>query len=547
MTPFRTLLAVLSIFFLLGVLSIGFPEDGIRIGSHTLRFPSLKEKIEEAKAGNFQTGEENPEEQIQRMLAETRAREFAEYADSLAFYESFFQNGPTRFDFPNDDPSWFDRFFERISRNDSGEVVHIVHYGDSQLEGDRITATFREFMQTLFGGSGPGMVPPLADIPSFAFNSHSTGSLSRHRIFGPAEEHAKGNGYGPLAQVTDLNGSATFTFKKSPHQKKFPNAGKFRKIRLLAGKANLKTKLVYKATVTDTVPGDSLPEIGTRVQKFLAADPKIENYPRLSVYTWELQHETESVTLNVSGKAPLYTIVLDGASGVSVDNVAMRGSSGTVFTKMDNDLLGASLEAVNAKLILMEYGGNLVPSVTRANLDWVEKTLERQIKAVQKAVPDADILFIGPADMSKKINGKWTSFPNLEMTVEKIREVALKNGCAYWDMYRVMGGKDAMASWVRQKPPLGGPDHIHFTRAGAAHIGELLYNAVKLHYDYYTFRKSHAIDSEKLFRIHSFRDSSKNMSDTLVAANDTLVLTPISEFSREPSNDTSDARQGDAR
>lgn len=549
MTPFRTLLSVLSIFVLLGALSLGFPEDGIRIGGFTLQFPSLKEKIAEAKAENSPSEAENPEEQIQRMLAETRARKFAEYADSLAFYESFFRNGPTRFDFPNGDPSWFDRFFDRVSRaKDSGETVHIVHYGDSQLEGDRITATFREFMQALFGGSGPGMVPPLADIPSFVFNGHSTGNLSRHRIFGPAEEHAKGNAYGPLAQVTDLNGSATFTFKKSLHQKNFPNAGKFRKIRLLAGKANLKTKLIYKAAVTDTVPGDSLPEFRTRIQKFLAADPKIKNYPRLSVYTWDLQHETEAVTLHISGKAPLYTIVLDGASGVNVDNVAMRGSSGTVFTKMDNALLGASLEAVNAKLILMEYGGNLVPSVTRANLDWVERTLERQIRAVQKAAPDADILFIGPADMAKKINGKWTSFPNLEMTVEKIREVALKNGCAYWDMYRVMGGKDAMASWVKQKPPLGGPDHIHFTRAGAAHIGELLYNAVKLHYDYYAFRKSHEIDSEKLFRIHSFRDSAQNSADTLVAANDTLVLTPISEDLHElPAKDSADAPQGESR
>ncbi len=530
MTPFRTLLLILSVFALLGFFSLVFPAGGISIGTVTLRFPSLREKLEDAKANLSDASKPDPEAQIQKMLAETRARRFAEYADSLAFYENFFKSGPTRFDFPQNDPSWFDRFFDRVLQaKDSEEVVHIVHYGDSQLEGDRITATFREAIQALFGGSGPGMVPPLADIPSFVFNGHSTGNLSRHRIFGPAAEHAPNNRYGPLAQTTDLNGSATFSFKKSLRQKKFPNAGKFRKIRILASKANLKTRLVYKATVVDTILDDSIPKYRTRLQKFLATDPKIETYPNLSVYTWNLLHETESITLTVSGRASLYTIVLDGASGVGIDNVAMRGSSGTIFTKMDNGLLGASLKAINTKLILMEYGGNLVPSVTRANLGWVERTLERQILALQKAVPDADILFIGPADMSKKVNGKWTSYPNLEMTVEKIREVALKNGCAYWDMYRVMGGKNAMVSWVKEKPPLGGPDYIHFTRAGASRIGELLYNAVKIHYDYYNFRRSHKIDSEKLFEIHSFRDSAEGKADTLIAKNDTLVLRPISD------------------
>lgn len=530
MTPFRTLLLILSVFALLGFFSLVFPAGGISIGTVTLRFPSLREKLEDAKANLSDASKPDPEAQIQKMLAETRARRFAEYADSLAFYENFFKSGPTRFDFPQNDPSWFDRFFDRVLQaKDSEEVVHIVHYGDSQLEGDRITATFREAIQALFGGSGPGMVPPLADIPSFVFNGHSTGNLSRHRIFGPAAEHAPNNRYGPLAQTTDLNGSATFSFKKSLRQKNFPNAGKFRKIRILASKANLKTRLVYKATVVDTILDDSIPKYRTRLQKFLATDPKIETYPNLSVYTWNLLHETESITLTVSGRASLYTIVLDGASGVGIDNVAMRGSSGTIFTKMDNGLLGASLKAINTKLILMEYGGNLVPSVTRANLGWVERTLERQILALQKAVPDADILFIGPADMSKKVNGKWTSYPNLEMTVEKIREVALKNGCAYWDMYRVMGGKNAMVSWVKEKPPLGGPDYIHFTRAGASRIGELLYNAVKIHYDYYNFRRSHKIDSEKLFEIHSFRDSAEGKADTLIAKNDTLVLRPISD------------------
>lgn len=531
MTPFRTFLAILGIFLLLGALSIAFPADGISLGSFTLRFPSILEKFDEEIASSEDSLKPDPEAQIAEMLAETRAKELAEYADTLEFYESFFREGQTRFDFPDDDPTWFDEFFALAeAAKDSGDVVRIVHYGDSQLEGDRITSTLREFLQQLFGGTGPGMVPPLADIPSFVFNSHSVGNLSRHRIFGPAEEHAHHNRYGPLAQVTDLRGKATFTFKKSLRQKQFPTAGKFQKIQLLADKPSLKTRLVYTATVTDTILNDSLPpELRERKQKFLAADPNIDTLPGLSVYSWELQHETESLTLSVSGHAGLFSILLDGNSGVAVDNVAMRGSSGTVFAKMDNALLGASLNAIHTKLVILEYGGNLVPSVTKSNLDWVDKILEKQIQAIQSAVPNAKILFIGPADMSKKIGGKWRSYPSLEMTIEKIREVALRNGCAYWDMYRVMGGEESMIAWVKEKPPLGGPDYIHFTRAGAARIGELLFNSIKLHYGHYQFRKLHGIDKGKLADIHTFADSVR-AADTLISQSDTLFLQPIEGF-----------------
>lgn len=534
MSPFRTLFAILAVFALLGLISLFFPSNGISVGSLTLRFPSLIENLpQNPQEDSLQV---DPEEQIRQMLAETRARKFAEYADSLAFYEDFFNNGPTRFDFPDSNPGWFDRFFDRVSKaKDSGEVVRIVHYGDSQLEGDRITSSIRESAQTLWGGSGPGMLPPLADIPTFVIGSHSVGSLQRHRIFGPEKEHARHNKYGPLAQVTDLHGSATFSFKKSLHQKGFPQAGRFQKVRLLANKANLKTKLIYSAVVSDTIPQDTLPPlVREKKRKFQANDPEITTLPGMSVYTWNLQHETESLTLTVSGNAELYTIALDAESGIAVDNVAMRGSSGTIFTKMDNALLGTGLEAMNAKLILLEYGGNLVPSVNSSNLDWVERILEKQIQAIRKAAPDADILFIGPADMSKKINGKWTSFPSLKMTVEKIREIALKNGCAYWDMYRVMGGHNSMKSWVQQK--LGGPDYIHFTRNGAARMGELFYNAIKLHFDYYQFRKKHDIGNDQLKEIQQLKKETAK-ADTLIAQNDTLILTPIHQISTEDSLD----------
>ena len=43
----------------------------------------------------------------------------------------------------------------------AGGQVRIMYYGDSQIEGDRITARLREELTGLYGGSGPGLFLPL--------------------------------------------------------------------------------------------------------------------------------------------------------------------------------------------------------------------------------------------------------------------------------------------------------------------------------------------------------------------------------------------------
>jgi lysophospholipase L1-like esterase len=52
-------------------------------------------------------------------------------------------------------------------------------------------------------------------------------------------------------------------------------------------------------------------------------------------------------------------------------------------------------------------------------------------------------------------------------------------------MYAAMGGQGSMVQWVRQNPPLGNEDYIHFTRKGAARMGGMLYETLMLYYDYY--------------------------------------------------------------
>lgn len=524
MTPFKTLLSILSLFVLLGVIAVIYPEGGISIGDKTLRYPKLTDVFEkQAPSGDSlsdSTAAEDPEEAIREMMEATKRKEFAAYSDSLKFYEDFFKKGKTRFDLPNNDPTWFDRFFLHLELAElDSNVVHIVHYGDSQLEEDRISSAIREDLQEEFGGSGPGMMPAMMTVPSQTTSHASSGALTRYILFGPKEEEADHNRYGPLAQLAQLDGEAAITIQKRKDRKNnFSHVGGYKVIRLLTNKnARIKTKLNVNRTFVEVTGEDAEgnPIEKRRTKVVDAGEPKVDTYSKLKVYTWRLEDTTSVAKLYLSGYGEIYAIAADGPYGVAVDNVAMRGSSGTIFHRINSELLAESYKAMNARLIIMEYGGNLVPGTSSKNIDWTKKLITRQIQAIQKANPDADILFIGPADMARQKDGEWQTYAGLNMTIRALREVALDNGAAYWDMYRVMGGNGSMIKWVNKEPALGFTDHIHFTRRGAAYMGDLFCAALRMHYDYFKFRDRHNISDEKLKDIHDWK---KEMKDSVAKA-----------------------------
>lgn len=168
----------------------------------------------------------------------------------------------------------------------------------------------------------------------------------------------------------------------------------------------------------------------------------------------------------------------------------MRGCSGLIFTAMDADQLRQFYEEENVRLILLQFGGNSVPSLNGdKSISAYAASVRKQIRHLQDLAPQAKIIFIGPSDMSTTIAGKRQSYPRLGSIVDSLRASANACGAAYWDIYGVMGGEDSMLQWVSARPPLAGSDHIHFTLAGSQRVGEMFSDAFFLYYDYYLWRK----------------------------------------------------------
>ena len=155
----HTLLFVLSVFVLLGIGWFFFPAEGVAVGSYELRFPSYAE----ARQG------EREELDVDALLDEvSKSFEMSvseSLKDSLNFFRDYLTLNPNRIYLPNDDYTYFDSLFLLLENAQKDQKVYrVMHYGDSQIEMDRISSVFRQRLQELFGGSGPGMIPAIQRV-----------------------------------------------------------------------------------------------------------------------------------------------------------------------------------------------------------------------------------------------------------------------------------------------------------------------------------------------------------------------------------------------
>ncbi|MCK5170635.1 MAG: hypothetical protein KAQ75_12215, partial [Bacteroidales bacterium] len=194
----------------------------------------------------------------------------------------------------------------------------------------------------------------------------------------------------------------------------------------------------------------------------------------------------DEITISFKGddSPDIYGIALDDHSGVAVDNIPLRGSSGTDFTKTDLAFLRSMYQKLNTKLIILQFGVNLVPHIT-SDYSYYERQFYKQLKTLKGLRPDISIIVIGVSDMSRNNKGRFESYPNIENIREAQRNAAFKADCAFWDMYEAMGGKNSMPAWVNTSPALARTDFTHFTWKGSVVISKMFFEALMHDYNEY--------------------------------------------------------------
>ena len=455
----KILLFVFSVLAGLCIISIVMPEDGIKIGGVTLEYPSLTEVMSTERDT---TPELSPEELMEQRLSAIQGERVEEF-------RTFCKQNAARIYLPKDNEAYLDPLFDAMASAKSKQM-RIVHYGDSQLECDRISGDLRERFQAEFGGSGVGLVPALQTVATYSLaQSTSPSSLGHYLVYGPSDTRIQHSRYGVMGQMNRVTGGATITFRPRDKEK-YPHAGPITNIVVMAnGQGNM------KATVDSTTVELTGTKVNDHLSRFTATLPK--------------SSADATVSLRVNGTFDIYGIQLDSQKGVTIDNIPMRGCSGTIFCNIDSMSMAPFYKDENVKLIILQYGGNSVPSINgEKSIAWYMNNLRRQIVRLKQMAPKACMLFIGPADMATRKSGTLQTYPVLPQVIDSLREMSLGQGIAFWDMYAAMGGRNSIIEWNKARPQLAGDDYIHFTPKGAKKISDILYETLQFYYKFYRMR-----------------------------------------------------------
>ncbi len=379
-------------------------------------------------------------------------------------------------EYPENGDSLLNPFFSTLETLDQNpELIRILHYGDSQIEADRITSYFRNQMQKQFGGGGVGLIPVTPVNPaSISYVFDVSPNWSRYSILNTKKKDEEPE-YGILGcfsrfssrEVMNEKESEAWIYLKNPNIT-YSKAWKFNKCRLLFGgnRAPLFVELKKNDTVIDA---DILPS---------------ENGFRM--IDWNVETGARNLQITFKGKdsPDLYGVSLDSREGVVVDNIPLRGSSGLEFTRIYRSPFHKVLNKLNVKLIILQFGVNAVINMSK-NIDYYERSFLRQLNLLRKAQPNIPIIVIGVNDISQNTPDGYITNEAVVKIRDAQKRAAFTSGCVFWDLYQGMGGENSMPSWVFAKPALAQKDFLHLNALGARIIGEMFYRSLMNEYNKY--------------------------------------------------------------
>ena len=480
----------------MAMIAFVFPEGGIKFAEKfSLEFPTLgsifnpeqkekktdiskilaladaEEKIQNVESDSLNTSVNVITAEVKKDSAEIKSIET--YDTTLKLVTTIQYKNASRLSLNN--------FFSSL-KNISAEPksIRVLHYGDSQIEGDRISDYLRLKLQTQFGGEGPGLISLMPVAPSVINRISCSDGWDRYGIFAFKDKRVPHNNYGGLAHfsrfcnyksISDSTSNLSAWVRIQTTKGGGYKATAYSKLKLFYGgsKAKLACDFYDGGVFKES---DSLLKGGTF------------NIKEYNVTPNSLNHE-----LKFKGKdsPDFYGASLEGNRGVMVDNIGLRGSSGTFFNQSNFNQLKQFYDYLNVKLIILQFGGNTLPYIKdKAQAIQYAGYLKSQIYTIKKLAPQASILVIGPADMSVKKGTIYVTHPVLEDLRNAIRQVAFDTDCAFFDMYDCMGGRNSMVAWVDQG--IAAKDYVHFSPQGARKIATLLYSS--LINDYNAFLKT---------------------------------------------------------
>lgn len=344
-------------------------------------------------------------------------------------------------------------FFEQVSHPPASGSLHILQYGDSHTASDDWADEMRQSFQNKFGSGGAGFT--LAGRPFAGYRRYDSHGSNSRGWYTDGLVTRKGDGIYGLGGISVTAHSAGETVTLSVQCEQL--------------------ELHY------------LQQPGGGQVEFSVDDAAVDQLDTDGDSATAIYHYTPSAgphqyTLRTLSAAPvrLFGWVAQNQSGISYETLGINGAQVGLQLDWNPAILSGELSGRDPALIVLAYGTNEALSAGWNAVDY-RAALTEVIRRLREAAPVASILFVGPPDCARRMRGRRVPFPHLDEVIEIQREVALQNGCAFWDWRARMGGPGSVRQWVQAG--LGQGDYVHLTGAGYRMVGDMLFQELMAHYN----------------------------------------------------------------
>jgi len=370
------------------------------------------------------------------------------------------------FEYPSGQDTLLFPFFRVINKKRQSNI-RILHYGDSQIEGDHITSTIRAFMHKNFGGQGIGFIPivPVADVAT-TFQQNVSPNWKRFSVLDKQKINVTNNRFGisgNFVRYAPVNQNDTVAvIGLQPYYYGSRNVQTFTHVRLFYGQAQNPFSIIVNKVSTQTLQARNL----------------------IASTLWRFESSQNSLHLQLmptSDLPDLYGISLDGEQGVAVDNLPLRGSAGFDFSRMDTTQMREMFSMMDVEMLILQFGGNIF-TIYGDNHNYYYRRFLQELLFLKSLKPGIVIIVIGINDISQNTPDGYITHPNVTKIRDAQKRAAFEADCVFWDLYRAMGGDSSMPSWVFAEPPLAKKDFLHFTSRGAKIVGEMFCKAFAFEY-----------------------------------------------------------------
>ncbi len=331
--------------------------------------------------------------------------------------------------------------------------VRIAWFGDSFIEGDQLTKTFRKQMQQFFGGYGVGFVP----VTSVTVDGFRT-TVSQKWTGDWIEENFKNK---ELTRPLFLSGRLYYTGNGSVTIKDHT-----------LDKDS--TQRLEKSLICGA--GNAALTVNGQGRQFAA--PKRLNRIILDSST------NHSITVGVqNNQLPVYGISLEPQNGVVVDNFSFRGISGEELGKLDTSFIRAVQEQNPYDLVVLEYGVNVLYRPDNTDFAWHKRNMMKVLQKLRAAFPNTEFLIVSTSDRGFRYGEEARSAVGIDNLVRTQAEMAFDNGMAFFNMFASMGGAGTIVRWADSLPTLAGHDYVHPNGRGAEILGNLFFTSFMNDYE----------------------------------------------------------------